>query len=67
MAQAFHTLPSKLRDWRASIDGISFEDLDDQEEEKLEVPFLGEEMFSALSSLKGDKAAGLNGFSMAFG
>lgn len=45
---------------------MSFEVLHDQEARKLEKPFLEEEVFAALLELNGDKAPGLDGFSMAF-
>lgn len=64
MAWAFHILLFDLGDWILSIKGISFKALDVQEAEKLELPFLEKEVFSALSNLNGDKAP--DGFSIVF-
>ena len=47
-----------------SINGLSFEKLEDTKVAKLEKPFSKEGVFGALSSFSGDKALGLNGFSM---
>ena len=50
-------------DIEKAYDGLIFERLD---VEGLEKPFLEEEVFGALSGFCGEKASGLDGFSMAF-
>ena len=40
--------------------------LDNNEVERLELPFLEEEVFAALSDLSKDKAPGSDGYTMAF-
>ena len=61
-----HSLLLKMKDWRPSIRGLCFEVLGEDRSQSLEVSFLKEEVFEALSSLCGDKALGPNGFTMTF-
>ena len=56
----------KQGDWRRSISTLPFSDLDSEESRSFEEPFYEEKVFSALSSLCGDKALGSEGFTMAF-
>lgn len=55
-----------MGDWRPTISELTFASLPTLESQVLEVPFYEEEVFVALSSLKGDEALGLDGFTMAF-
>nr|CAN70843.1 hypothetical protein VITISV_007636 [Vitis vinifera] len=55
-------LLSEEAGWRPSLDGLAFEGLDSWEAERLEVPFLEEEVFTTLSDLGKDKAPGPDGF-----
>ena len=52
--------------WRAEIDGLPFASLSPEEARRLELPFREEEVFTALNEMDGDKAAGPNGFTLAF-
>ena len=52
--------------WRSSISDLSFKEIGRDMTAKLEDPFTMEEVFTALSDLNGDKAPGLDGFSIAF-
>ncbi|RVW54239.1 LINE-1 reverse transcriptase-like [Vitis vinifera] len=53
-------------DWKADIEGLQLEQLNQQEAENLEQPFSEEEIHSALMEMNGDKAPGPDGFTMAF-
>lgn len=44
--------------WKLSVNGLSFERLDEFEVEGLKKPFTEEEVFGALLCLSGDKALG---------
>ena len=52
--------------WKPRIDALMFERLEEVDVEGLKKPFLEEEVFGALSGCCGEKAPGLDGFSMAF-
>ena len=52
--------------WCLSIAGLNFKEIGRDVAAKLEDPFIVEEVFTALSDLNGDKAPGLDGFSIAF-
>ncbi|RVW53681.1 hypothetical protein CK203_068964 [Vitis vinifera] len=56
----------KSRVWRADIEGLQLKQLNSREAENLEVPFFEEEIHFALMEMRGDKAPGLDGFTMAF-
>ena len=66
IVDAFKTLLSDTREWRASLDGLSFQRITKNEAARLEVPFTIEEVFTALSNLNGDKATDPNGFTLSF-
>ena len=66
IARAFKSLLTDTREWRANIDGLTFQSINEDEASKLENPFTMEEVFTALSNLNGDKAPGPDGFTMAF-
>ena len=51
--------------WRASPEGLNFSRLNDMEALSLEVPFTEDEVHGALPDLNGDKAPGLDGFTVA--
>ena len=51
--------------WRAEIDGLPFASLSLKEASRLEPPFREEEVFTALNEMDGDKALGLDGFTLA--
>ena len=66
MSRTFQGLLIDPGDWKPSIDGLNFERLEEVDVERLEKPFLEEEVFEALVGCCGEKAPGPNGFSMAF-
>ena len=65
VVEAFKTLLSDIREWRASLDGLSFQRISEEEATRLELPFT-EEVFTALNDLNGDKDQGPDGFTIAF-
>ncbi|WJZ95377.1 hypothetical protein VitviT2T_014152 [Vitis vinifera] len=62
----FQELLTNPGDWKPSIKGLNFERLEEREVERLEQPFLEEEVFEALKGCCGEKAPGPDDFSMAF-
>ena len=63
---AFQQLLSEELDWKADIEGLHLQSLNSSEAEGLELPFIEEEIHSALLEMNGDKAPGPDGFTMAF-
>ena len=57
--EAFNTLLSDTREWRASSDGLSFQRIIEEEATRLE-------LFTTLNDLNGDKAPRPDGFTIAF-
>ena len=66
VANAFHQLLSESSEWKADIKGLQLDHLSLQEAESLELPFSEEEVRFALMEMNGDKAPGLDGFTVAF-
>ena len=66
ITKVFESLMSNPREWRASIEGLTFARINEGEASNLERPFTEEEVFLALSVLNGDKAPRLDGFTIAF-
>ena len=64
--EAFKTLLLDTWEWRASIDGLSFQRISEEEVASLEIPFIVEEVSTYLGNLNGDKALGPDGFTFAF-
>jgi hypothetical protein len=62
----YHTLFSEKYSWRPSLDDLSFDTILESEASWLERPFEEEEVRKVVFALKGDKAPGPDGFSMAF-
>ena len=62
----FKSLFFEEEGWRPSIEGLSFETLEEEEVTSLEGIFLEEEVLGALLELNGVKALGVDGFSMVF-
>ena len=63
---AFQNILSEPDVWHPSIAGLDFKNIGGEAALNLEAPFSMEEVFMALSDLKGDKALGPNGFPLAF-
>ena len=66
IVNAFKGLLSDPGIWRASPKGLDFSRLDDLAASMLEEPFTEEKVHVALLNLKGDKAPGPDGFTVAF-
>ena len=65
IVKAFKELLGDPGGWKASPEGLNFSRLNDLEASSLEVPFT-EEVHVALADMNGDKAPGLDGFTVAF-
>ncbi|RVW22247.1 LINE-1 reverse transcriptase-like [Vitis vinifera] len=66
IVNAFQNLLSEEPGWRADIEGLQLKHLNPREAENLEVPFSEEEIHFALMEMRGDKAPGPDGFTVAF-
>ncbi|RVX06605.1 LINE-1 reverse transcriptase-like [Vitis vinifera] len=66
IVNAFQNLLSEEPGWRADIGGLHLNQLNPREAEDLEMPFTEEEILGALMEMRGDKAPGPDGFTMAF-
>ncbi|KAL6349190.1 hypothetical protein AAG906_033846 [Vitis piasezkii] len=66
VVNAFQHLLTENSDWKADIERLQLEQLNQQEAENLEHPFSEEEIHSALMEMNGDKAPGPDGFTMVF-
>ena len=66
VVNAFQHLLTENSDWKADIERLQLEQLNQQEAENLEYPFSEEEIHSALMEMNGDKAPGPDGFTMVF-
>ena len=66
IVEAFKSLLSDTREWRANLEGLNFQRINEVEVERLETPFTVDEVFTALSNFNGDKAPGPDGLTLAF-
>ena len=66
IVDAFQTLLSDLRDWRANLEGLIFSKLDEHEAVNLEMPFTEVEVIFALRELNREKAPSPDGYTIAF-
>ena len=66
VANAYQQLLSKNSEWKADIGRLQLEQINQQEAGNLELPFSEVEVHSALMDMNGDKAPGLDGFTVAF-
>ena len=57
---------SDLGGWSPSLGGLVFDRLEGEEATRLEEPFSVKEVVSALFDLGGDKALGVDGYSLVF-
>ena len=55
-----------IGEWRANINGLTFQSINEIDVSKMEDPFIIKEVFTTLSNLNGNKAPGSDGFTMAF-
>ncbi|RVW65252.1 putative ribonuclease H protein [Vitis vinifera] len=66
IVDAFHRLLTEDSEWKADIGGVNLNRISQQEADILELPFMEEEVHSALRDMNGDKAPGPDGFTGAF-
>ncbi|RVW31409.1 LINE-1 reverse transcriptase-like [Vitis vinifera] len=66
IVDAFHRLLTEDSEWKADIGGLNLNQISQQETDILELPFMEEEVHSALMDMNGDKAPGPDGFTGAF-
>ena len=66
IADAFKQLLTKDSKWKADIGGLILNQISQQEADTLELPFTEDEVHSALMDMNGDKAPGLDGFTVVF-
>jgi hypothetical protein len=63
---SFTRLYSEQFRWQPKLDGLTFNSTDAEEAKWLERAFEESEIFEVVKTLNGDKASGLDGFSLAF-
>ena len=66
IVDAFQRLLTEDLEWKADIGGLNLNQISQQEADTLELPFMEEEVHSALMDMNDDKAPGLDGFTVAF-
>ena len=66
IVQFYKNLYQETEEWRHFVEGLEFDQIDGLERGWLERRFEKEEILLAVKELEGDKAPGLDGFSMAF-
>ena len=62
----YQNLYTESDTWRPSMDGLEFSSIEEDERLELERDFSKEEVVKVLQEMEGDKAPGLDGFTMAF-
>ncbi|RVX16087.1 LINE-1 reverse transcriptase-like [Vitis vinifera] len=66
IVDAFQRLLTEDSEWKADIGGLNLNQISQQEADILELPFMEEEVHSALMDMNGDKAPRPDGFTGAF-
>ena len=66
VVEFYRNLYQELESWRPTIDGLEFACLDESEGLSLGREFDKEEILAVLKEAEGDKAPGLDGFTMGF-
>jgi hypothetical protein len=66
VVQFYQRLYSERSTWRPKIDNQVFSSIDEDEKNWLERDFEEEEVWEVVKGMEGDKAPGLDGFTMAF-
>ncbi|RVX11718.1 Transposon TX1 uncharacterized 149 kDa protein [Vitis vinifera] len=66
IVNAYQQLLSESSDWKADIGGLVLKQISLSEADALELPFSEAEIYAALMGMNGDKALGLDGFTVAF-
>ena len=64
--QFYKTLFQETKNRRPFVEGLEFDQIGGMERVWMEIMFEKEEILSVIKKLEGDKAPGLDGFSMAF-
>ena len=66
IVDAFQRLLTEDSEWKADIGGVNLNQISQQEADILELPFMEEEVHSALMDMNGDRAPGPDSFTGAF-
>ena len=66
VVQFYKNLYKETEGWRLFVEGLEFDRIGGMEKVWLERKFEREEILQVISDLEGDKAPGLDGFTMAF-
>ena len=66
IVEVFQQLLTEDSEWKADIGGLFLDQISQQEADTLELPFIEEEVHSALMDMNGDKAPGPDGFTVVF-
>ena len=66
MVQFYQELYTEIDMWRPTMDGLDFACIGEDDRLSLEREFSKEEVTQVLAEMEGDKAPGLDGFTMAF-
>nr|CAN69965.1 hypothetical protein VITISV_039410 [Vitis vinifera] len=66
IANAYQQLLSENSNWKADIGGLLLKQSSPSEADGIELPFFETEIYAALMGMNGDKAPGLDGFTVAF-
>ena len=66
VVQFYQDLYTETDTWRPTMDGLDFSCIGEDDRLSLEREFLKEEVTQVLAEMEGDKAPGLDGFTMAF-
>jgi hypothetical protein len=66
VVQFYTSLYQEPEVWRPKVDGLAFDSISEDDKSWLERPFEKEEIIKTLKEMKGDKALGPDGFTIAF-
>ncbi|XP_059630187.1 uncharacterized protein LOC132273186 [Cornus florida] len=66
IASFYWQLYTETLDWRPTLDGLLFNSISVLDSDRIEIPFMEEEVFKALSGCNGDKAPGQMGLLCGF-
>ena len=64
--KAFKSLLLDTREWKANLEGLNFQRINEAEVERLETPFTVDEVLTTLSNLNEVRALGPDGYTLAF-
>ena len=66
VVQFYKTLYQESEEWRPFVEGLEFDQIEEAERGWMERRFEKDEIIQVVRNMEGDKAPGLDGFSMAF-